>query len=146
VRYQITVVAMALAGAGVVSSCSLNMGGQGSIEPIAIPTTTVTPRASEIVFAELRHDGVCLYVITIVGDRPGRSILPIWPKGFSAKIGPRTLQLYSGLGQENNAFVVDAERMELHGEYVDTSPPDATVPPDCTKYPLFLVGQVFNRS
>jgi hypothetical protein len=147
-RYRSTLLALALAGVGVVSSCSLvsQLGGRNSIEPIAIPTSTATPSTDEIVFAMLQDDGACLFVTTIKGNNQGPSILPIWPKGFTAKIGPRARELYSGPGQEKNALAVASELMELHGEYVDTAPADAVVPPECAKYPLFLVGRVFNRS
>lgn len=147
-RYRRTLLALALAGAGVVSSCSLvsELGGRHRIEPIAIPTSTVAPRTDEIVLALLQDDGACLFVTTIKGDVQGPSILPIWPRGFTAKIGPRTRELYSGPGEEKNAIAVASELLELHGEYVNTAPADAVVPPECPKYPLFLVGRVFNRS
>jgi hypothetical protein len=90
--------------------------------------------------------GVCLYVMTIEGNAQGHAIQPIWPIGFSAKIGPRTVELYSRPGQENNAFAVASQRMELQGEFVDTPPDDAQIRPECARYPLFLVGEAVNRS
>jgi hypothetical protein len=42
----------------------------------------------------------------------------------------------------NDAFI--SERLELHGEYVDAAPPDASVPVGCEHYRLFLAGRVRN--
>jgi hypothetical protein len=125
----------------------LPASGQTSLEPFAIPTSAVEPHADGIVFATFQNDPLCFSVYTIEGTSQGPTILPIWPKGFTATIGPRgSRQLYSGPGQEKNAFAVESERLELHGDYVDTAPADAVVAPECAKYPLFLVGRAFNRT
>jgi hypothetical protein len=146
-RHQVTVLLMVLTGVSILWSCALLPAARRDwIQPIAIPTSNVMPRPVEVIVAEMRDDGICLYMTGIEGTSRGRDILPIWPRGFSAEVGPRTRQLYSGPGQESNAFAVGAEKIELHGEFVDVAPADAHVSPECTKYPLFLVGQAFNRS
>ena len=148
-RHAITLLTLAALGGVVVSSCSLlqqaTTGGGGSLEPIAIPTSAVRSDADEIVFAELHDDGSCLFVFTIEGTHQGPSILPIWPIGFNAKIGPRARLLYSAPDQEI-ALVAGAERMELHGGYVESAPADTVIPAGCVGYRLFLVREVFNRS
>jgi hypothetical protein len=139
--------ALALIGACVVASCGLLGGGfLGGERPrqIAIPTSTVVPDGDEIVFAELQDDGTCLFVATRTTGRP--NVLPIWPAGFSAKVGPMDRLLFSGPDQESNAFVAGSELMELHGEFVDAPPPDAVIPAGCEGLPLFHVGEAFNRA
>jgi hypothetical protein len=148
-RRSIAVLVIALAGASLGSSCTLlqqrTSGGGGFIEPIAIPTSTEKPAAEEIVFTELRDNGSCLYVVTIENNRQGSDVLPIWPTGFHAKVGPTARYLYSDTNQEI-PFVVDSERLELHGQYLDSAPEDAVIPPGCVGLRLFLVGTAFNRS
>lgn len=116
-----------------------------SPEPFPIPTTASAPTGNEIVLAWMHVDGSCLYLFPKDGHSTGPSILPIWPDGFNAKQGPRSFLLYSAPEQEIAAVAI-SELMELHGQYVKTPPADTVVLPECARYPLFLIGQMINRS
>jgi hypothetical protein len=90
-------------------------------------------------------DGPCLFLVVREGDDFGPDILPIWPVGFAAVGGMEYGILLTGpIGKAKN--VSNVELMEIHGQYIDKPPADAVVPPDCLKYPLFLVGRVANIS
>jgi hypothetical protein len=130
------------------ASCSLlggPFGGGNASEPFPIPTTIETPKTSETLRAYMQFDGPCLDLLPIVGNALGPTLLPIWPSGFTAVTGPRTLLLFpaptTGLGP-----IGPSEIMELHGQRIDTPPADSVVLPECAKYPLFLVGDAISLS
>jgi len=131
-RLLIAVLAAACLGA----SCSLLRGGQEP-QPFPIPTTTFTPTADEKLFAWMQQDPPCLFLFPKGGTGP--SLLPIWAEGFRVESGPRSFLLYPVPLTETGAIGI-SELMELHGQNIETAPPDAKVLPECSKYPLFLVG------
>ena len=134
----------ALAGAVLLTSCSLlrqqTMLGDETPKPFALPTTTATPKRDEVLpVASFGIRGPCA-ILTMSG-KP--ELLPIWPKGYTAMSGPMYFLLTPPDGSQD---VVDSEMMEVHGEYLDSPPADAVIPPECAKYPLYLVSKVINRS
>jgi hypothetical protein len=138
----------ALAGAAVCASCSLLERGlhhpAATLAPLPIPISASTPSGDTVIEGEMRLDGPCLTVVVIEDSTQGETILPIWPVGFAAKgpggtVGP---VIAGPLGDAKDA--VGAERLELHGQYVDSRPPDAIVPEACARYRLFVVGRAMN--
>ena len=91
----------------------------------------------------MQPDGPCLAVVVIEDNEAGERILPIWPVGFTAEAADGFGFVLKGpLGTARDAIV--AERLELHGQYLDSPPSDSTVPPECVDYRLFLVGEALN--
>jgi hypothetical protein len=130
------------------ASCSLlggPFGGGGASAPFPIPTTKGTPTTNETLRAYMQFDGPCLYLLPIEGNTLGPTLLPIWPNGFTAVTGPRTLLLFpapiTGLGP-----IGPSEIMELHGQRIETPPADSEVLPECATYPLLLVGDAISLS
>lgn len=140
--------ALAVAAASVGASCSLlqqpTIGGPPPpSEPLAIATSTVAPDGHETLLGEMQVVGPCLTLLIRDGNTTGPSVLPIWPVGFSAKGGEgKGIRLTGPMETANDA--INSERLELHGEYVDVAPTDASVPLGCERYQLFLVGRVRN--
>ncbi len=147
--HRFAIIGLVLVGACLAAACGLLEGrgfGGVALRPIEIPTSAFRPDGDQTVFAELRNDEHCFYAVTMEGNTPGDNLLPIWPAGFSAKVGPTTRLLFAGPGQEADAFVAGSERMELHGQYVDAPPADTLIPPGCSGTRLFHVKQAFNRA
>jgi len=137
-----------LAAAFLGASCSLlggPFGGGNASTPFPIPTTKETPIRTETLRAYMQFDGPCLNLLPIEGKSLGPTLLPIWPNGFTAVTGPRTLLLFpapsTGLGP-----IGPSEIMELHGQRIETPPADSVVLPECAKYPLLLVGDAISLS
>jgi hypothetical protein len=136
-----------LVAASLGASCGLLGGGFGgdAPAPFPIPTTKDTQTTSETLRAYMQFDGPCLNLLPIEGNALGPTLLPIWPDGFTAVTGPRTLLLYpapsTGLGP-----IGPSEIMEFHGKRIDSPPADSVVLPECAKYPLFLVGDAVSLS
>ena len=140
--------ALAVAAASVGASCDLLLQpGIGAREPppepLAIATSAIAPDGDETLFGEMQVVGPCLTLLIRDGNAAGPSVLPIWPAGFSAVGGEgKGIRLTGPMELAEDA--VNSERLELHGEYVDVAPADASVPPGCERYRLFLVGRVRN--
>ena len=140
--------AVALAAAGVVASCGLLQphvigGPPPPSEPLPIATSAVVSDGDETIFGEMQVVGPCLTLLIRDGNTSGPSILPIWPVGFSAVGGEgKGIRLIGPMETAHDAL--NSERLELHGEYVDIAPADASVPIGCEQYRLFLVGRVRN--
>jgi hypothetical protein len=137
--------AVAVAAASVVASCDLLLQPEPEPppEPLPIATSAAAPDGDETLLGEMRVIGPCLTLLIRDGNTTGPSVLPIWPVGFSAVGGEgRGIRLTGPMELAEDA--VDSERLELHGEYVDLAPTDATVPAGCERYRLFLVGRVRN--
>ena len=92
----------------------------------------------------MRLVGPCLTLVVVKNNAVGESILPIWPPGFGAEAfeGPGGPILRGPMGTAKDA--VGAERLELHGQFLDSPPGDAVVPEACAGYRLFLVGRALN--
>jgi hypothetical protein len=112
-------------------------------EPLPIATSAVAPDGDETLLGEMRVVGPCLTLLILNGNTAVERVLPIWPVGFSA-VGSegRGIRLTGPIELANDA--VNSERLELHGEYVDLAPSDASVPAGCERYRLSLVGRVWN--
>jgi hypothetical protein len=96
------------------------------------PTTIATPKRDEVLSASFGIRGPCAIL-----SRSGKpELLPIWPRGYTAVSGGMYFLLTPPDGSQD---VADSERMEVHGEYIDSPPADAVIPPECAKYPLYLV-------
>jgi hypothetical protein len=140
--------ALAVAAASVGASCDLlRQPGIGAPEPrpepLPIATSAVAPDGDEALLGEMRVVGPCLTLLVLNGNSAVESVLPIWPVGFSAVGGEgRGIRLIGPMELAEDA--VNSERLELHGEYVDLAPADASVPAGCERYRLFLVGRVRN--
>jgi hypothetical protein len=116
------------------------MLGDETPKPFALPTTTATPKRDEVLsVATFGIRGPCTTLI--VSGKP--ELLPIWPTGYTAVSGPRYFLLTPSDGSQD---VAASEMMEVHGEYLDSPPADVVIPPECAKYPLYLVSKVINRS
>jgi hypothetical protein len=126
-----------LAAACLGASCSL-LGGGEQPQPFPIPTTTSTPTADETLFAWMQQDGPCLFLIPKGGTGP--SLLPIWAEGFRVERGARSSFLLYPVPLTGTGPIGISELMDLHGQNIETAPPDAKVLPECAKYPLFLVA------
>ena len=140
--------ALAVAAASVGASCDLlyqpTIGGTPPpTEPLAIATSAIAPDGDETLLGEMQVLGPCLTLLIRDGNKAGPNVLPIWPVGFSAMGGHLNgIRLTGPMDTANDA--VNSERLELHGEYVDVAPADASVPAGCEGYRLFLVGRVRN--
>lgn len=141
-------VALAMAAAGIGASCSLlqgpSIGGPPAPStPLAIATSAVLRGQGEKLLGEMRVVGPCLTLFIWDGTTAGPSVLPIWPAGFSAKGSEREGVTLTGPMEPSND-AINSERLELHGEYVEVAPADASVPAGCEHYRLFLAGRVRN--
>jgi hypothetical protein len=140
--------ALAVAAASVGTSCDLlrqpTIGGPPPPStPLGIATSAVAPNDAETIFGEMRVIGPCLTLVIRDGNTAGPSVLPIWPVGFSAKGGEgEGIRLAGPMEPTNDA--INSERLELHGEYIDVAPADASIPRGCEGHRLFLVGRVRN--
>ena len=140
--------ALAIAAAIVGASCSLlqqpTIGGPPPPSlPLAIATSAVAPDDAETIFGEMQVIGPCLTLVIRDGNTAGPSVLPVWPTGFSAKGGEgKGIVLTGPMEPTNDA--INSERLELHGEYIEVAPADASIPQGCEHYRLFLVGRVRN--
>jgi hypothetical protein len=140
--------ALAVAAANVGASCDLLLQPEFGArepppEPLPIATSAFVPDGDETLLGEMRVVGPCLTLIILNGNTAGERVLPIWPVGFSAVGGEgHGIRLTGPMELAKDA--VDSERLELHGEYVDPAPADASVPAGCERYRLFLVGRVRN--
>jgi hypothetical protein len=130
------------------ASCNLlggPFGGGNASAPFPIPTTNETPLTSETLRAYMKFDGPCLDLLPIEGNSLGPALLPIWPNGFTAVTGPRTLLLFpapsTGLGP-----IGPSEIMEIHGQRIDAPPADSVILPECAKFPIFLIGDAISLS
>ncbi len=133
--------------AGLGASCSLlspaHHAAPRPSAPLPIATSAVAPEREETIAGEMQVKGPCLTLLIRDATTDGPNVLPIWPIGFSAVGGEgQGIVLKGAIPPSNDAM--NSERLELHGEYVDTAPPDATVPAGCETYRLFLVGRVLN--
>jgi hypothetical protein len=140
--------ALAVAAAGVGTSCSLLYqpiigGPPAPSSPLAIATSAVDPQVDETLLGEMQVIGPCLTLLIREGNTAGPNVLPIWPVSFSAKGGEGQGVILTG-PMETAGNAMDSERLELHGEYVDVAPRDASIPVGCEHYPMFLVGRVRN--
>jgi hypothetical protein len=79
----------------------------------------------------LRTEGDCLCLVTIVDNRQGPNLLPIWPPAYRATASSMGQWVYRPEDRPDFAFVAGAEPLELRGEHVDAPPSDTVTPVHC---------------